>query len=745
MAIGYAVLTVIPSARGFGKNLSGQIDPQMAKAGRSGGSKLSGALGGVLKKSAIGVGVATGGILATALVKGFGRLSAIEEAKAKLSGLGNSTETVATIMDNALGSVKGTAFGLGDAATVAASTVAAGVKPGKDLQRTLSLTGDAATIAGTSISTMGSIFNKVATANKIQGDTINQLNDSGIPIIQLLAKEMGKSSDEVRDLASKGEVDFATFQDAMEAGLGGAALKSGETFKGAFANMGAALGRFGAGLLTDLLPIAKQVFGSVTGFLDTLTAKVGPFADAFAAKIPGAFKAIGEAISSLTSGGGGKLKPLIDAFKGFITNVVNAGIKVGPALAKIAKALAPIAKVTIAAGIVALTVAFDLLGPAIETAADIFADAVDLIDDNQTTFKIVAGVITTVLIPAMVKMAITATISGAETVAVWLLIQASAIKATAITVAQLAIQGAKWVWLGVTATVSAIRIAAAWLIAKAPVVGTIILYGVAFLFIAAGWIATGVASMAGAIAVAAAWLIAIWPIALVIAAVALVVFFVIKYWDEIKEAVQKGAAFVGEQFDKVKDKAGDLVDWIKGIPGKIGALAGKFKSVGGDLINAFVDGLKNAGGVISGISGNVWNAVKSLLNGAITKINAALEFEISIPGPNIYINPPNIPHLADGGLIKASRGGTLAVLAEAGENEWAVPESKADAFARARLGGGTSSGTNGIVHIAREDLEWLAQRQAQIVLDGSQRVADGTVRQASRAQAGTRQTTGLRR
>src|SRR5690606_5656008 len=111
-------------------------------------------LGSTLKKTAIGVGVTAGAALSASLVKGFGRLTAIEEAQAKLTGLGHSAESVRTIMDNALASVKGTAFGLDEAATVAASAVAAGIKPGQDLRRVLGLVADTSSIAGSSMGEM---------------------------------------------------------------------------------------------------------------------------------------------------------------------------------------------------------------------------------------------------------------------------------------------------------------------------------------------------------------------------------------------------------------------------------------------------------------------------------------------------------------------------------------------------------------------------------------------------------------
>src|SRR5699024_325311 len=110
--------------------------------------------------------IAGGGLARITIGKGFGRLGEIDNAEAKLDGLGHRGKDVKGIMNNAIESVKGTSFGLGEAATTASSAVAAGIEPGKELTRYLSLTGDAAAIAGTSMGEMGSIINKVQTSNK---------------------------------------------------------------------------------------------------------------------------------------------------------------------------------------------------------------------------------------------------------------------------------------------------------------------------------------------------------------------------------------------------------------------------------------------------------------------------------------------------------------------------------------------------------------------------------------------------
>ncbi|WFR71596.1 tape measure protein [Prescottella defluvii] len=144
----------------------------------------------------------------------------------------------------------------------------------------MKLVGDAAAIAGTDLGSMGSIFNKVAASNKIQGDVIAQLSDAGIPVIQMLGKELGKTSEEVVKLASDGKINFDQFQNSIQKGLGGAALESGKTVSGAFKNMNAALGRLGAEALKPTFMRLGGGVGGLTGALDKATPKVGELAKA---------------------------------------------------------------------------------------------------------------------------------------------------------------------------------------------------------------------------------------------------------------------------------------------------------------------------------------------------------------------------------------------------------------------------------------------------------------------------------
>ena len=277
--LGVGYISIVPEVNKITPAIAaalGEATPAAEKSGKEMGGKLSTGISRTLKGAAIGVGTTAGGLIAAGLTKGFGRLQAIEGAQSKLTGLGNSAETVAGVMDNALNAVKGTAHGLGEAASVSASLVASGIKPGQELEQTLKTVGDTAAIAGRSMEDVGLIFGSVAARGKLQGDDMLQLMSSGIPVLQLLADELDVTSAEVSDMVSEGKVDFATFEKAMREGMGGAALEMGDTFSGAVANMGAAAGRVGATALKPFFGLAKDGAGSVTTALDGLNTKLGP-------------------------------------------------------------------------------------------------------------------------------------------------------------------------------------------------------------------------------------------------------------------------------------------------------------------------------------------------------------------------------------------------------------------------------------------------------------------------------------
>lgn len=281
--IGTAYIQVAVSGEGVQR----QIEDQIGEGASRGGKGFMAGVGKWSKRAgALGATIAAG----FAIKGGMARLMAIDDAEGKLRGLGFTASDISTVMDNALSAVRGTAFGLGDAATAAASATAAGIKQGAELENYLRLIGDAATIGGTSFTEMGSIINKVTAQGKAGMENLNQLTERGIPILQWLADEYGVTGAELSKMVSRGEVDAATFRKVIEDNIGGAALESGKTFRGALANLGAALGRIGANLI-------GPVFAKLTPLMGTLTTNLGSIEAA--AKPMGA--ALGRAFSVAVS------------------------------------------------------------------------------------------------------------------------------------------------------------------------------------------------------------------------------------------------------------------------------------------------------------------------------------------------------------------------------------------------------------------------------------------------------------
>lgn len=322
------------------------------------------------------------------LVKGFGRLVGIDTARAKLGALGHDAESVEEIMNNALDAVRGTSYGLDEAATAAASAVAAGIKPGEELTKYLSSAGDAAAIAGSSLAEMGSIFGKVQTAQRAYTGELNQLADRGIPIFQWLAEEAGVTDDAVRDMASNGEISAEMFFEAISKNIGGAAKEIGETsFAAALKNIWSDLARIGANFLDaggegeGFFSRLKPLLSEFRGLLESLeepAAKLGAkFGDAFIdfvefikdavkwfnelsptmQKVVGVVSAIVSALSLLAG-------PIL-LFIGFIPNIVAGFAQIGTVIKALtvpvtllasALGLPVIAVVAIIAAVVALGV-----------------------------------------------------------------------------------------------------------------------------------------------------------------------------------------------------------------------------------------------------------------------------------------------------------------------------------------------------------------------------------------------------
>lgn len=213
---------------------------------------------------------------------GWDRLVSIDTAKTKLEALGNSAGDVKLIMANALEAVKGTAFGMGDAANVAATAVAAQVKPGQAMVDYLRLIADTAAVArrqgesfGSAFSEIGVIMNRITQQGYSQSEFIQELSYRNLPIWQNLAKVLNTDiPGAMEQAASDSGIAASKIREALQMTVGGAALKMGESFEGGVTNAKAALDRLGEALLKPLFEPTKDGVSQATKAIDDLTRSV---------------------------------------------------------------------------------------------------------------------------------------------------------------------------------------------------------------------------------------------------------------------------------------------------------------------------------------------------------------------------------------------------------------------------------------------------------------------------------------
>ena len=403
MELATAYISIVPETSKIAPGIRsalGQADREATRAGRSMGNSMSSALGSALKGGAVAAAAAGTAAIGTAMVQGFKRLDAIDQAKGKLSALGASTQTTAKVMDSALAAVKGTAYGLGDAATISASAMAAGVKPGQNLTKYLTMTADTAAIAGTSLSDMGAILNQVQTGQMAYTDDLNQLADRGIPIYQWLAKEAGVTGGEVKKMASDGKISSEMFFKAIEANVGGAAKTIGSTtVRGGFENLKAAMGRLGAAALEPGFARLPTALTDLTGRIDALTPKAKELSKAFDEKVFGEWAPkIREAFEAFQKTG------TLDQTRSVITQMMSAMGAAAPSIGQIAASLAQASAALGVSGwqllltaLQAGTTTLGVLNPLLKTTAD-------LMQNNQgLVTALVAGWLAFKTVPSLLS------------------------------------------------------------------------------------------------------------------------------------------------------------------------------------------------------------------------------------------------------------------------------------------------------------------------------------------------------
>ena len=87
-----------------------------------------------------------------------------------------------------------------------------------------------------------------------------------------------------------------------------------------------------------------------------------------------------------------------------------------------------------------------------------------------------------------------------------------------------------------------------------------------------------------------------------------------------------------------------------------------------------------------GVFKAVFNGIASVWNNTVGKLSISIPDIPGLPGRGKTFAIPKIPMLADGGIVKASSGGTLALIGEGGQDEAVIPLNRLNNY-----GGGESN------------------------------------------------------
>lgn len=209
---------------------------------------------------------------------GWTRATNIDKAKFAIEGLGYAWDDLKDSID---GAVTDTRFGFDEAATAASQLVASNVAIGTEMDNALKSIANVASQTGDEYSSIAHIYTTIAGNGKLMTEQLNMFSYRGLNAAALIAKSMGKTEQEIREMTTKGEISFKQFSDAMNDALGEGAKRANDTFEGSLANMQAALKRMGQPFAEVIRKQMPPVFNDLKEFIKQIKAITDPLAEVF--------------------------------------------------------------------------------------------------------------------------------------------------------------------------------------------------------------------------------------------------------------------------------------------------------------------------------------------------------------------------------------------------------------------------------------------------------------------------------
>lgn len=204
-------------------------------------------------------------LISSSVGKAMGRIDTMDQFNRTMKLMTGSSDMAAMALDRVNDAVKGTAYGL----DVASSAVQGFVSSGKDVDESIDIVtnwGDAlATFGQASNENLASVsiaLQKMGNSGKVSTEKLQMLTDRGIPALEIFAEATGKTTAEVSEQISKGELSAQEFFDVMNRAftegterfpaVAGAAKEAGASWSATFDNMKAAVTRGVQSIITSV-------------------------------------------------------------------------------------------------------------------------------------------------------------------------------------------------------------------------------------------------------------------------------------------------------------------------------------------------------------------------------------------------------------------------------------------------------------------------------------------------------------
>lgn len=161
----------------------------------------------------VGALAAAGGIVALGIA-GIKSASDLQAMQISMNGLTGSMELGAQAMATAYKYAQKAPFQLPEVAGTTKNLIAMGVQTDK-IAEYLDTLGGVSITSGARLQDVGRIFGQVFATGKLQLEDLNQLTDNGIGIQKALEKQFGKTGEQIRQMATDGQISFKDFNKAM--------------------------------------------------------------------------------------------------------------------------------------------------------------------------------------------------------------------------------------------------------------------------------------------------------------------------------------------------------------------------------------------------------------------------------------------------------------------------------------------------------------------------------------------------